>query len=124
MGKVRNNIKIKEAVYEIVKKIPKGRVTTYGAIADSLSLSSSLRKITPRYVGYLLHNNPDPVNIPCHRVVDRNGKLAENFAFGRWRGQRKLLLKEGVKFRDLPTGRQGERHVDKKFISSLLSNNF
>ncbi len=130
MGKASDNIKIREAVYEIVKKIPKGRVATYGQISrimnNELRIMGDQKKVNPRFIGYLLHKNPDPVNIPCHRVVDRNGKLAENFAFGGWKGQKKKLLEEGVKFRDLPAlqrrvnRRQGEKHVDKKFISSFL----
>lgn len=88
----------KEEVYETTKRIPKGKVSTYGNIAKHI-------KVSPRMVGWALHHNPDPEHIPCHRVVNRNGKLAENFAFGGWREQKRLLLKEGLKFRD-------ERHVD------------
>lgn len=75
---------------------------TYGELAEQLKnkKTKELKNITPRTVGWVLHNNPDPVNIPCHRVVDRNGKLAQNYAFGGWRKQRELLLKEGVKFKD------------------------
>lgn len=86
-------MKWKEIVYEFVIKIPKGKVSTYGTISKHI-------KMSPRMVGYALHNNPDPENIPCHRVVDRNGKLAENYAFGGWKGQRELLLKEGVRFKN------------------------
>lgn len=92
-------------VYEAVKKIPKGKVSNYGTISKTVnSLSQSLR-ITPRMVGWTLHNNPDPENIPCHRVVDRNGKLAKNYAFGGWREQKRKLLAEGVRFKD-------KTHVD------------
>lgn len=80
------------SIYRIVKIIPKGRVVTYGAIAKRL-------KTSPRMVGMALHNNPDPKRIPCHRVVDRNGKLAENFAFGGAEEQRKRLLAERVPFK-------------------------
>lgn len=99
---------IHEDIYEVVSKIPRGKVATYGQISK-LANSSKLRtkngrtivKITPRLAGTALHKNPDPKTIPCHRVVDRNGKLAEKFAFGGWEGQKKRLLAEGIKFKTL-----------------------
>ena len=51
-----------------------------------------------RVVGYALHNNPDPSIIPCHRVVNREGRVATAFAFGGGETQRALLEKEGVTF--------------------------
>jgi len=92
-------------IYEVVKKIPKGKVATYGQIAQSVnSLSVSLRrKVTPRMVGVALHNNPDPKNIPCHRIVDYKGRLSKSFAFGGIRMQRKLLQNEGVLFSNYET---------------------
>lgn len=84
-------------IYDIVKKIPKGKVATYGQIA--------LYAGNPRWsqvVGFALHSNPDQENIPCHRVVNRFGGLAEAFAFGGINKQRELLEKEGVEF--LPNG--------------------
>jgi methylated-DNA-protein-cysteine methyltransferase-like protein len=146
MGKKINNLRIESTVYKIVKDIPRGKVMTYGQIAGAIrkfqnpkspegeqvpyGASKLQKKISPRYVGYILHNNPDPEKILCHRVVDRNGRLAENYAFawsadnhplrrvrielksrkGRlggegWKEQRKKLIEEGVKFKD-------EMHVD------------
>jgi methylated-DNA-protein-cysteine methyltransferase-like protein len=78
-------------VYKIVEGIPKGSVMTYGQIAKLVGIS-------PRYVGYLLHHNPDPSKIPCHRVVNRKGEVARNFAFGGAEAQRKLLESEGIDF--------------------------
>lgn len=86
-------------VYALVKKIPKGKVVTYGQIANKL-------KIDARMVGWALHANRDS-KVPCHRVVDRSGRLAPNFAFDGWEEQRRRLLTEGVKFRD-------NMHVDLK----------
>lgn len=80
-------------VYENVRKIPKGKVATYGIIAQ---MCSSPR--ASRAVGYALHVNPQPGIIPCHRVVNRFGALAESFAFGGKEVQRKLLEDEGVEF--------------------------
>lgn len=76
-------------VYEVVKKIPKGKVATYGQIARILRTRDSRR------VGHVLHANKDP-KVPCHRVVNKDGKLAENFGFGGWREQVRRLEKEGV----------------------------
>ncbi|HHW89631.1 MAG TPA: MGMT family protein [Clostridiales bacterium] len=84
-----------QRVYEAVKKIPKGKVCTYGVIAF---MAGSPR--ASRVVGYALHHNPDPENIPCHRVVNRHGKLAPCFAFGGEQMQKKLLENEGVKVSD------------------------
>lgn len=80
-----------QKVYEIVCKIPKGRVATYGMIA---TLCGSPR--AARIVGGALHRNPMPGVIPCHRVVNREGKLAPAFAFGGIEAQKKLLENEGV----------------------------
>ena len=80
-----------DIVYNEVKKIPKGKVATYGQIA---LLCGSPR--ASRAVGYALHFNPKPGIIPCHRVVNRFGKLAPRFAFGGIESQKELLLAEGV----------------------------
>lgn len=86
------NFNYKEKVYEIVRKIPKGKVTTYGAIAQKLHMS-------PRTVGTALHLNPYEGEVPCHRVVNRAGRLAPSYAFGGEEIQRKLLKNEGVEFK-------------------------
>lgn len=80
-----------ERVYEAVKKIPEGRVATYGQIA---CMAGSPR--AARQVGYALHVNPQPFVIPCHRVVNRFGRLAPAFAFGGEEVQAALLEAEGV----------------------------
>ena len=82
-----------EKIYEAVKKIPRGRVSTYGKIA---AMAGNPRMA--RVVGYALHRNPFPGEIPCHRVVNRDGCLAPAFAFGGEDVQRALLLHEGVLF--------------------------
>lgn len=81
-----------EKVYTITSRIPKGKVLTYGLLAKLAGLKS------PRVVGNILHKNPTPVKVPCHRVVNREGKLAKNFGFGGLQMQRKLLMDEGVQF--------------------------
>ncbi len=82
-----------EKIYAVVRKIPKGRVATYGFVA---LLAGNPR--WARVVGYALHNNPAPQIIPCHRVVNREGKVAEAFVFGGGNAQRDLLEKEGIIF--------------------------
>jgi methylated-DNA-protein-cysteine methyltransferase-like protein len=88
------NTNCRNKVYELVKKIPKGKVATYGMIAKKLGLK------TPRIVGKYLHENPDAKNIPCHRVVFSDGSLSKNYAFGKLEGQYKKLVEEGVCFSD------------------------
>lgn len=80
-------------IYDVVCQIPKGKVATYGTVA--------LMAGNPRWarvVGYALHNNPAPGVIPCHRVVNREGKVADSFAFGGGDIQRQMLEREGVVF--------------------------
>lgn len=84
-----------DTVYEAVKHIPKGKVATYGQIAV---MCNSPR--ASRAVGYALHFNPDQSAIPCHRVVNRFGALAPEFAFGGKDAQRALLEKDGVQVSD------------------------
>lgn len=83
----------KEKVYQIVRNIPKGKVATYGQIAKQAEVNSA------RVVGHILHQNPDPESIPCHRVVNAKGRVAKNFAFGGGERQRKILEAEGIVFR-------------------------
>ena len=84
-----------ERIYEVVKQIPYGRVATYGQIA---ALAGNKR--WARVVGYALHANPDPENIPCYRVVNREGRVSEAFAFGGGNRQIELLEAEGVRLTD------------------------
>lgn len=80
-----------EEVYLVVGKIPHGKVTTYGAIAKKLGLKDS------RIIGWALHRNRNP-QIPCHRVVNRQGKLAPGYVFGGAKKQKEKLKQEGVRF--------------------------
>ena len=81
-----------DLIYDVVKQIPKGKVATYGQVA---ALAGN--KKWSRVVGYALHSNPDPENIPCHRVVNRLGEVSKAFAFGGENRQITLLENEGVK---------------------------
>lgn len=99
-----------EKIYEQVKKIPRGKVASYGQIA---LLAGNPR--WSRVVGYALHVNPDLDSIPCHRVVTKDGKLSPAFAFGGENMQRQFLLNEGVVFID-------ENTVDMKASAWLQTN--
>ncbi|OGH15705.1 MAG: cysteine methyltransferase [Candidatus Levybacteria bacterium RIFCSPHIGHO2_02_FULL_37_10] len=81
-----------EKVYEIVCLIPKGKVATYKQIAKLAGIKN------PRLVGFCLHKNTDPKNIPCHRVIKSNGYLAKGYTFGGLKKQKDILRKEGIKF--------------------------
>lgn len=107
-----------EGVWKAVEEIPRGKVATYGQIAKILGHPKCARA-----VGYALHANPFPAIaqnktgriVPCHRVVNRFGKLASGFAFGGEGVQRKLLEEEGVVF-------ESDGSVDLKkygFLSNL-----
>ena len=82
-------------IYEAVKKIPYGRVATYGKVAE---MAGNPRMC--RAVGNALHKNPDPDNIPCYRVVNSKGELAEAFVFGGRNMQEVYLKEEGVEVVD------------------------
>lgn len=87
--------KFQRKVYSLLKKVPRGKVTTYGALAKKL-------KSSPRAVGNALRENPFAPRVPCHRVIRRDGSI------GGFRGKTKgkaiqekiaLLRKEGVEIK-------------------------
>lgn len=87
-------------IYNVVQKIPKGKVATYGTVAR---MAGNPR--WSRVVGYAIHVNPAPGIIPCHRVVNREGKTAATFAFGGGDIQRQMLEQEGIVF-------ESDGHID------------
>lgn len=82
-------------IYEAVKKIPAGKVATYGQVATMAGNPKMSRA-----VGNALHKNPDPENIPCFRVVNSKGELSGAFAFGGENEQKKRLEADGIKVED------------------------
>ncbi|MCK6618092.1 MAG: MGMT family protein [Cyclobacteriaceae bacterium] len=78
-----------EDVYAIVRLIPKGRVTSYGAIAKYLGA-----KMSSRMVGWAMHGAPR--GVPAHRVVNRNGLLTGKHHFKTPYTMQRLLEKEGI----------------------------
>ena len=80
-----------ENVYEVVKLIPKGRVTSYGAIACYLGAKKS-----SRMVGWAMNASHNRMDVPAHRVVNRNGVLTGKCHFETVNSMQKLLEKEGM----------------------------
>ena len=83
-------------IYDLVKNIPEGKVTTYGQLA---AMAGSPR--ASRIVGAAMYRAPE--GLPCHRVLYSNGTLCCDQAFGGKKIQRQMLEREGVPF--LPDGR-------------------
>jgi methylated-DNA-protein-cysteine methyltransferase-like protein len=80
-----------ELIWRWVRKIPRGRVATYGQIAALAGLEGHARQ-----VGYALHNLPSPSNVPWHRVVNAKGEISPRSAGDSHELQEHLLRAEGV----------------------------
>ncbi len=83
-----------DLVFEIARRIPPGRVSTYGAIADYLTLGSA------RMVGWALRHSLGVPDVPAHRVVNRLGELSGRHHFNPPEHMQQLLEQEGVMVRD------------------------
>jgi len=81
-------------VFNFLKKLPKGRVTTYGALAKRFHVPA------PRNIGWILKQNAEPDRIPCYKVIRADGRLAGGYKFGGLKEQRRRLLADGVKFKN------------------------
>jgi len=81
-------------VYDLVRLIPPGKVCTYGIIAEFLGAKSS-----SRMVGWALNCVIDRIDIPCHRVVNRNGDLTGKLHFAYPEQMKELLLSENIQFK-------------------------
>jgi methylated-DNA-protein-cysteine methyltransferase related protein len=84
----------RNAVFDVVKTIPRGRVMTYKEVAEKAGLKN------PRHVGRILNTNTNPAEYPCHRVVRSDGTVASGYAFGGPEKQREILESEGVVMRN------------------------
>lgn len=78
-------------VYNLLLKIPTGKVSTYGDLAKALG-----NPLASREIGRILGRNPNPIRVPCHRIVMSDGKVG-GYAYGSDR-KRELLEKEGISF--------------------------
>jgi methylated-DNA-protein-cysteine methyltransferase-like protein len=85
-----------EQVFDVVRQIPKGRVTTYGAVAAALGT-----KLSARMVGWAMNvaHNVKP-GVPAQRVINRNGMLSGKMHFATPTKMQELLEKEGIKVVD------------------------
>lgn len=83
---------LEKETFGFLTLIPKGKVVTYGQIAEYLG-----NKGLARVVGNILHNNPSEELFPCYKVVNSQGKLAPNFVFGGLNEQKNRLEKDGIK---------------------------
>ncbi|MFB9051686.1 MGMT family protein [Formosa undariae] len=84
-----------DRVYEVVKQIPSGKVTNYGAIARYLGAAKSAR-----IVGYAMNASHNMDDVPAHRVVNRNGLLTGKFHFDGTNLMQQLLENEGVEVKN------------------------
>jgi len=82
-------------VYEIVARIPEGKVATYGGIGKLLGYPRGAK-----VVGWAMRSAPEGLNLPCHRVVKATGELAPGYVFGDVEIQRAMLEAEGISFRE------------------------
>jgi O-6-methylguanine DNA methyltransferase len=81
----------KRQVYELLRTIPKGKVTTYGQIAELMG-----NRAWARAVGNALHENPNGDKYPCYKVVNSRGELSCAYAFGGKDEQKRRLEAEGI----------------------------
>jgi methylated-DNA-protein-cysteine methyltransferase related protein len=86
-------VKRYELIWSVVRRIPRGRVATYGQIAEIAGLEGHARQ-----VGYALHNLPESSRIPWHRVVNARGEISARTGGDSHELQRMLLEAEGVEF--------------------------
>ena len=88
-----NRIEFQRIVWNIVRQIEHGKVTTYGTIAEAAGLKSSARM-----VGWALNSAAEDSSYPCHRVINRNGELTGKRHFKTPTLMRELLENEGIEF--------------------------
>ena len=81
----------KQRIYELLTTIPKGKVVTYGQLADMAGNAGWARA-----VGNSLHTNPDGDKYPCYKVVNCKGRLSTAYAFGGKEEQKRRLEEEGI----------------------------
>jgi len=96
----------KERVYAVLRKIPRGKVTTYKAVSD-------MCKIHPREAGRIISQNPYAPEVPCHRVIRTDGSIGGYTYKGKQNPEKKIqiLRKEGVKV--------DNRRIRKEFLYQM-----
>jgi methylated-DNA-[protein]-cysteine S-methyltransferase len=86
-------LKLEEKVYKKLLEVPQGMVTTYGDLAKAVGLNNG-----QRVIGRIMNKNPYPVIVPCHRVIQSDGKIG-GYAWGK-KIKINMLSKEGIKIRN------------------------
>ena len=86
------NSDIYERIYSVIRRVPAGRVVTYGQVAVLAGASG------PRQVGYALHALPEDYGVPWHRVINARGEVSRRAESDHHVLQRALLEAEGVRF--------------------------
>jgi methylated-DNA-protein-cysteine methyltransferase-like protein len=81
-----------DRIYRVIRRVPRGRVATYGQIAELASASG------PRQVGYALHSLPEGHDIPWHRIINARGAISLDSGIGGGSLQRALLEAEKIEF--------------------------
>lgn len=97
-------------VYDIVARIPEGKVATYGVIGKMLGYPRGAK-----VVGWAMRSAPEGLKLPCHRVVKKTGELSPSYVFGDSEIQRAILEAEGITFKTDGTVDM-ERHLWKEDI--------
>lgn len=96
MSKTPDKENIYDIIYDVVRSVPKGRVTSYGAVAAAIGAKSGAR-----LVGYAMnHCEGVKPKVPAHRVVNRNGMLTGKHHFSPPEKMEQLLKKEGIDVKD------------------------
>ena len=88
--------KFQTKVWEFLKTIPKGTVTTYSKVAEAIGYPKSARA-----VANAIGNNPNPIIVPCHRVIRANGTIGGYSGIGGIKKKKALLKKENIKLNQL-----------------------
>jgi len=86
-------LNLDQLVYKKLLRVPKGKITTYGELAKAVGMKNGQRAI-----GRIMNKNPFPVIVPCHRVVNSNGKIG-GYAYGK-DVKNKMLTKEGIEIQN------------------------
>ena len=94
-----------ERVFQVVREIPRGKVTNYGFVAFAAG-----KPRASRGVGFVLHRNTDPVNTPCHRVVFKDGSLC------RLRSAAPMYSAKSSKPRRTVSARRSRRHESLRLV--------
>ena len=89
----RHRSALYERIYDVVRRIPRGKVSTYGRVAEVAALDGQARQ-----VGYALHALADGSDVPWHRVVNREGRISARKRSSWGAEQRRRLEAEGLEF--------------------------